>query len=103
MREALDYMLKGVARNLQNGFGTQYGLIIQGFGFTTLQTTLLNIPSGAVMIISITSATLILRRYPVGSSACCATFLANLVNRARTRGHGSLLVSSCRPSWARSC
>ena len=50
--------------NLQNGFGTQYGLIIQGFGFTTLQTTLLNIPSGAVMIISVTTSTLILRRYP---------------------------------------
>ncbi|KAG9082211.1 hypothetical protein FS749_007035 [Ceratobasidium sp. UAMH 11750] len=58
------FFLFAAVSNLQNGYGTQYQLIIQSFGFTTLQTTLLNIPAGVVMIISITSATLILRRYP---------------------------------------
>ncbi|KAK2608167.1 hypothetical protein N8I77_006794 [Diaporthe amygdali] len=50
--------------NLQNGIGTQYSLIIQSFGFTTVQTTALNIPAGAAQIISTTLATLILRRFP---------------------------------------
>jgi hypothetical protein len=34
---------------MQNGIGTQYSLIIQSFGFNTLQTTLLNIPSGCTV------------------------------------------------------
>ncbi|KAL2285976.1 hypothetical protein FJTKL_07230 [Diaporthe vaccinii] len=50
--------------NLQNGIGTQYSLIIQSFGFTTLQTTALNIPAGAAQIVSTTLATIILRRFP---------------------------------------
>ncbi|CAE6506910.1 unnamed protein product [Rhizoctonia solani] len=58
------FFLFAAVSNLQNGFGTQYSLIIQSFGFTTLQTTALNIPAGAAMIISITLSTLILRRYP---------------------------------------
>lgn len=52
-------------RNLQNGFGTQYSLIIKSFGFSTIQTTALNIPAGAAQIISITASTVLLRRYPV--------------------------------------
>lgn len=37
--------------NIQSGIGVQYSLIIKDFGFTTLQTTLLNIPSGATVSI----------------------------------------------------
>ncbi|QRV90865.1 major facilitator superfamily transporter [Ceratobasidium sp. AG-Ba] len=58
------FFLFAAVSNLQNGYGTQYQLIIKSFGFTTLQTTLLNIPSGATMIISITASTMLLRRYP---------------------------------------
>ncbi|KAF8680063.1 MFS general substrate transporter [Rhizoctonia solani] len=58
------FFLFAAISNLQNGFGTQYSLIIKSFGFTTLQTTALNIPAGVAMIISITLSTLILRRYP---------------------------------------
>ncbi|QRV76049.1 major facilitator superfamily transporter [Ceratobasidium sp. AG-Ba] len=58
------FFLFAAVSNLQNGYGTQYQLIIKSFGFTTLQTTLLNIPSGATMIISITTSTILLRRYP---------------------------------------
>ncbi|KAG8747216.1 hypothetical protein FRC10_001832 [Ceratobasidium sp. 414] len=58
------FFLFAAISNLQNGYGTQYQLIIQSFGFTTLQTTLLNIPTGVIMIISITSATMFLRRFP---------------------------------------
>lgn len=54
--------------NLQNGFGTQYGLVIKSFGFTTAQTTALNVPAGVAMIIGITSSTFILRHYPVRQS-----------------------------------
>jgi len=50
--------------NLQNGIGTQYALIIKSFGFTTLQTTLLSIPSGAAQIINVTIGCLLLRRFP---------------------------------------
>ena len=52
-------------RNLQNGFGIQYGLIIKSFGFSTVQTTALNIPAGAAQIIGVTLSTIILRRFPV--------------------------------------
>ncbi|KAH8773718.1 MFS general substrate transporter [Diaporthe sp. PMI_573] len=59
----LFFLLASIA-NLQNGIGTQYSLIIQSFGFTTLQTTALNVPAGAAQIVSITLATLILGRFP---------------------------------------
>ncbi|TDL22869.1 MFS general substrate transporter [Rickenella mellea] len=49
---------------LQNGLSVQYALIIKSYGFTTLQTTLLNIPSGAVQIIGITSCGYMLRKFP---------------------------------------
>ncbi|KAI1256995.1 hypothetical protein MGN70_000033 [Eutypa lata] len=58
------FFLFATVSNLQNGFGTQYGLVIQSFGFTTAQTTALNVPAGVAMIIGITSSTLLLRRYP---------------------------------------
>ncbi|KAI0137045.1 MFS general substrate transporter [Xylariales sp. AK1849] len=58
------FFLFAAISNLQNGFGTQYSLIIQSFGFSTVDTTVLNIPAGAAMIISITLSTIILRRFP---------------------------------------
>jgi hypothetical protein len=42
----------------------EYSLIIKGFGFTTLQTTLLNIPSGLAMVLAITIGMMFLRRFP---------------------------------------
>ncbi|TDL18719.1 MFS general substrate transporter [Rickenella mellea] len=50
--------------NLQNGLQVQYSIIIKSFGFTTLQTTLLNIPSGFSSIIGVTLACYLLRRFP---------------------------------------
>ncbi|KAG9022432.1 hypothetical protein FS837_006358 [Tulasnella sp. UAMH 9824] len=50
--------------DLQGGLGIQYAIIIKGFGFNTLQTTLLNIPSGFAMIISITLGTIALKKWP---------------------------------------
>ena len=55
-------------RTLQNGFAIQYGLIIQSFGFTTVQTTALNIPGGVAEIVGVTLSTIILRQYPVSRS-----------------------------------
>ncbi|KAK7981292.1 MFS general substrate transporter [Apiospora saccharicola] len=63
-------------RNLQNGFGTQYGLIIQSFGFNTVQTTALNIPAGVAMVISITLSTMMLRRFPNSRCYIAALFFA---------------------------
>lgn len=51
--------------SLQGGIGVQYSLLIKSFGFTTLQTTLLNIPSGFIQIIGISSACYAFRRFPV--------------------------------------
>jgi MFS family permease len=50
--------------DLQGGLGIEYAIIIKGFGFNTLQTTLLNIPSGFAMIISITLGTIALKKFP---------------------------------------
>jgi len=47
--------------DIQGGIGVEYGPILKGFGFNTLQTTLLGIPSGAVMVFSITLGMLLLR------------------------------------------
>ncbi|KAJ7885227.1 MFS general substrate transporter [Mycena leptocephala] len=52
--------------DLQNGLGTESARVIKLFGFTTLQTTLLNIPSGVAQIISITLGCYMLRRFPNG-------------------------------------
>ncbi|KAK7998474.1 hypothetical protein PG989_006514 [Apiospora arundinis] len=70
------FFLFAVISNLQNGFGTQYGLIIQSFGFNTVQTTALNIPSGVAQIISITTSTMILRRFPNSRCYLAALFFA---------------------------
>ncbi|KAG8990411.1 hypothetical protein FRB90_001768 [Tulasnella sp. 427] len=50
--------------DLQGGLGIEYAIIIKGFGFNTLQTTLLNIPSGFAMIIAITLGTIALKKFP---------------------------------------
>ncbi|KAJ7848284.1 MFS general substrate transporter [Mycena olivaceomarginata] len=55
--------------NLQNGLGTESARVIKLFGFTTLQTTFLNIPSGVAQIIGITLGCCILRRF---LSSICA-------------------------------
>jgi len=51
---------------LQGGIGVQYSLIIQSYGFTILQTTLLNIPSGFAQVIGISTACYALRKFPNG-------------------------------------
>lgn len=43
------FFLFAIVANLQNGISVQYSLIIQSFGFSTWQTTLLSIPSGAAV------------------------------------------------------
>ncbi|EJU02432.1 MFS general substrate transporter [Dacryopinax primogenitus] len=50
--------------DLQNGISVQYSLIIGGFGFSTVQTTILNVPSGFTQIIGVTCACLMLRFFP---------------------------------------
>ncbi|KUI53337.1 hypothetical protein VP1G_00812 [Cytospora mali] len=58
------FFLFAAVSDLQNGFGTQYALIIESFGFTAVETTALNVPAGAAQIVSISLSTLILRRFP---------------------------------------
>jgi MFS family permease len=50
--------------NLQGGVGVQYSLIIKGFGFNTLESALLNFPTGFAMIFAVTTAGLVLRKFP---------------------------------------
>ncbi|KAJ7210501.1 MFS general substrate transporter [Mycena pura] len=52
--------------NLQNGLGTEASRVIKLFGFTSLQTTLLNIPSGFAQILGITLGCYMLRKFPNG-------------------------------------
>jgi MFS family permease len=58
------FMVYAALANFVGGIGIQYSLIIKAFGFDVEQTTLLNIPSGAGMIICVTISLLILHRYP---------------------------------------
>ncbi|EJD36466.1 MFS general substrate transporter [Auricularia subglabra TFB-10046 SS5] len=58
------FFLFAAVSNLQNGMGVQYSIIIKSFGFTTLQTTLLNIPSGVAQIMGITLGCYMLRKMP---------------------------------------
>lgn len=51
--------------NFVGGIGIQFSLIIKDFGFSVLETTLLQIPSGAAMIICVTFAMYLLHLYPV--------------------------------------
>lgn len=59
------FMVFGGFASLLGGIGVQYSIVIKSFGFTTLQTTLLGIPSGVAQIIGITSACYALRKFPV--------------------------------------
>ena len=53
---------------LLGGIGVQYSIVIQSYGFTTLQTTLLGIPSGVAQIIGVTTACYALRKFPVSKA-----------------------------------
>ena len=61
------FFFYGGFANLIGGIGVQYSLIIKSFGFTTLQTSILSIPNGVAQIVGITSACLVLRKFPVSS------------------------------------
>ncbi|PVF97422.1 MFS general substrate transporter [Serendipita vermifera] len=58
------FMLYAILANFVGGVGIQYSLIIKDFGFNVMQTTLLNIPSGACMIITITFSMWLLHKFP---------------------------------------
>jgi hypothetical protein len=60
-------MLYAILGNFVGGTSTQYSLIIKDFGFSVLQTTLLNIPSGAHQIIFVTFGMWMLHKYPVST------------------------------------
>lgn len=59
------YLLFMVFGTLTSGIALQYSLLIKGFGFTELQTTLLGIPSGIAQVIGITLACYAVWRFPV--------------------------------------
>jgi MFS transporter, ACS family, allantoate permease len=67
------FMLFAALANFVGGIGIQYSLIIKAFGFNVEQTTLLNIPSGAVFVISVTTSLLALHRYPVSNCSLSTT------------------------------
>ncbi|KAG8907649.1 hypothetical protein FRB99_003111 [Tulasnella sp. 403] len=74
------FFLFAAISNLQGGLGIMYGIVIKGFGFTTLETTLLNIPSGAAMVISITLGGLFLRRFTDSRTIIAAIgFMPNVI------------------------
>lgn len=50
---------------LEGGVSVQYSLLIKSFGFTQMQTTLLNIPGGFCQIFFIIIASYAVRRFPV--------------------------------------
>jgi len=54
----------GAVADLVGGVGVEYAAVIKALGFTTAQSTVLNVPSGFMMIISITLGTLAIRRWP---------------------------------------
>lgn len=39
----------GFGRNLQSGVGIQYSIIVKSFGFSTLETTILGVPTGVAV------------------------------------------------------
>ncbi|EPQ52227.1 MFS general substrate transporter [Gloeophyllum trabeum ATCC 11539] len=58
------FFLFAAVADLQNGIGVQYSRVIKSFGFTNLQTTVLNIPSGLTQIMGITLGCYLLRKFP---------------------------------------
>jgi len=75
--------------DLQNGVSIQFGLIIKSYGFSTLQTTLLNIPSGIALIIGILFWGAVIRHFPNSRGYLAAlSFIPNIL---------SCLLSICLP------
>ncbi|PVF93085.1 MFS general substrate transporter [Serendipita vermifera] len=62
--KAYFFLFYAILSNFIGGTNVQYSLIIKDFGFNMMETTLLNIPSGAFMIFSITFATWMLHKFP---------------------------------------
>ncbi|KAJ6504899.1 MFS general substrate transporter [Mycena vitilis] len=61
------FFLFGFTANVPNGGTSNFGtLIIQGFGFNTLNTTLMQLPYGAIIVSFIVAALLINKRLPKG-------------------------------------
>ncbi|KAJ7636091.1 MFS general substrate transporter [Mycena polygramma] len=61
------FFLFGFTANVPNGGTSNFGtLIIQGFGFNTLNTTLMQLPYGAIIVAFIVAALLINKRLPKG-------------------------------------
>ncbi|TFK49089.1 MFS general substrate transporter [Heliocybe sulcata] len=58
------FFLFAAVADLQNGIGVQYSRVIKSIGFTNLQTTVLNIPSGLTQIMGITLGCYLLRKFP---------------------------------------
>ena len=54
------FFLHAWSQEMANGITNQYSLIIQSFGFTTLQTTLLGCVTGVTALVSLVAAALIL-------------------------------------------
>lgn len=69
------FVLFGIASQVVNGAVSNFGtLIVQGFGYSTLSTTLLQIPYGFIILASILSA-MYLQRWLPGQQRC---FVAGL-------------------------
>ena len=84
LREAfLDYKLYlffilGVVANVPNGGISNFGtIIIQGFGFSTLVTTLMQVPYGAIICLSILAIVFLNDR--LGSNLRCLMVIASLM------------------------
>ncbi|KAA8903622.1 hypothetical protein TRICI_005659 [Trichomonascus ciferrii] len=82
------FFLIAMFGNIPNGGFSNFGtLIIQGFGFSTLGTTLLQMPYGAVISLSILAAVYINDRLlPVGKGRCIAVIAFMMPNIAGAFG-----------------
>ncbi|KAH6670419.1 major facilitator superfamily transporter [Halenospora varia] len=89
-----------VTSNAPNGGLTTFqGLIIKGMGFSTLRTTLIQMPSGAVQFVACVSATSIATKFPsmrLGMMLICLVpFLAGII--------GLWLIDSSKPYGRLAC
>lgn len=60
------FFLHAWSQEMANGMTNQYSLIINSFGFTVLQTTLLGCVTGIVSFFSLASAAVVLAKTTVG-------------------------------------
>ena len=60
------FFLHSWSQEMANGITNQYSLIIESFGFTTAQTTLLGMVTGATALISLGTAAVLLWKLKVG-------------------------------------